>query len=179
MNKIFPLMVTIFMVAVVVMVSGCVTNEAKNNESNNYTQNGVFFQYPHSWDIATVGSPNGVAAVGDPNTVINGNPTTSVIIQTVNNTNYYNLQTAYIQNYVKFFNNTGNNKVSEGNFILNGTQAYETVYTSSESGVLKKYRAVWIQKGSTIYVILSSAKVEDYDGQQANFDLVINSFNTS
>ncbi|MBI4813664.1 MAG: hypothetical protein HY802_04980 [Methanobacterium sp.] len=41
----------------------------------------------------------------------------------------------------------------------------------------KKYRALWVQKGSTLYVILCSARVEDYDAQQANFDLVINSFN--
>lgn len=176
MNKILPLMLTIFMV---VLVSGCVTNEDKNNQTNNYTQNGVFFQYPHSWGVASVTSLNAVAAVGDPLTASNGNPTTSVVIQKVNNTNFYDLKTAYEQNYVKFFNNTGNTKVSEGNFILNNAQVYETVYTSSESGVKKKYRAVWLQKGSTIYVILASAKVEDYDAQQANFDLVINSFQAS
>ncbi|NYB51857.1 MAG: hypothetical protein HVN35_04785 [Methanobacteriaceae archaeon] len=173
MNKILPLMVTLVLV---VLVSGCVTNEAKNNVSNNFTQNGVFFQYPSSWGVATVTSPNGVAAVGDPLTVINGNPTTSVVIQRYDNPNYYNLQTAYEQNYAKFFNNTGKTKVSDGNFILNGVQVFETVYTSSESGVLKKYRAVWLQKGNTIYVILASAKVEDYDAQQPNFDMVINSF---
>ena len=174
MNKILPIMVTIVMV---VLVSGCVTNEDKNNSTNNYTENGVVFQYPHSWGVATVNSPNGVAAVGDPLTASNGNPTTSVVIQKYNNSNYYTLQTAYQQNYLKFFNNTGNTKVSDGNFILNGAQAYESVYTSSESGVLKKYRAVWLQKGTNIYVILASAKVEDYDSQTANFDLVINSFN--
>lgn len=174
MNKILPLMVAMVMV---VMVSGCVTNEDKNNESNNYTQNGVFFQYPHSWGVASFNSTNGVAAVGDPKTIVNGNPTTSVIIQKYNNTNYYNLQTAYQQNYVKFFNNTGNTKISEGNFILNNAQAYEMVYTSSSSGVSAKYRAVWVQKGSGIYIILCSAKVEDYDSQQANFDMVVNSFN--
>ncbi len=174
MNKILPLMVTI---VIVVLVSGCVTNEDKSNTTNNYTENGVSFQYPHSWGVATVTSPDGVAAVGDPLTASNGNPTTSVVIQKYNNTNYYNLQAAYTQNYVKFFNNTGKTKVSDGNFILNGAQVYETVYIASESGVQKKYRAVWLQKGTSIYVILASAKVEDYDAQQANFDMVINSFN--
>lgn len=173
MNKILPIILTIFMV---VLVSGCITNEEKNNQSNNYTQGNVFFQYPHSWGVANVTSPNAVAAVGDPSTISNGTPTTSVVIQKVNNTNNYNLQTAYEQNYVKFFNNTGNTRVSDGNFILNNAQAYETVYTSSESGVSKKYRAVWLQKGSTIYVILSSAKIGDYDAQQPNFDLIINTF---
>lgn len=174
MNKILPLIVTMVMV---VMVSGCVTNEDKNNVTNNFTENGVFFQYPHSWGVASAISSNSVAAVGDPQTVVNGDPTTSVVIQEYDNTNYYTLQTAYTQNYAKFFNNTGNTKVSDGNFILNNAQAYETVYTSSEAGVMKKYRAVWVQKGSNIYVILASAKVEDYDNQQDNFNLVINTFN--
>jgi len=175
MNRNLPiiLMATLFMV---VLVSGCITNDEKANQSNNYTKGGVFFQYPHSWGLAKVNSTGGVAAVGDPQTVVNGKPTTSVVIQKYNNTNYYNLQTAYEQNYAKFFNNTGKTKVSVGNFTLNNAKAYETVYTSSESGIKKKYRAVWLQKGGNIYVILCSAKVEDYDAQKANFDLVINTF---
>ncbi|BDZ69760.1 PsbP-related protein [Methanobacterium petrolearium] len=178
MRKILPLIliVTIFMV---VLVSGCITNEEKENNSNNYTQGGMFFQYPPSWGVAEVNSTDGVAAVGDPETVINGKPTTSVVIQKYNNTNNYNLQTAYSQNYASYFNNTGRVKVSEGNFTLNNAKAYEMVYTSSDSGVKKKYRAVWLQKGQNIYVILASAKVEDYDAQQSNFDMVINSFQAS
>ena len=176
MNKILPLMAVILMA---VMVSGCVTNEDKNNESNNFSANGVSFQYPHSWGVAAVSSPNGVAAVGDPNTVVNGNPTTSVVIQTPNATVGSGLKTAYDQNYAKFFNNTGKTKVSEGQIVLNGATVYEIVYSSSEEGIAKKYRAVWTQKGSTVYVILCSARVEDYDAQQSNFDMVVNSFQAS
>jgi len=175
MNKILPLMVTIF---AVVLVSGCITDDG-TNETNNFSQNGIFFNYPQSWGVASVASPNGVAAVGDPTTASDGNPTTSVVIQKYNNTNNYDLKTAYDKNYATFFNNTGKTKVEEGNFILNNAQAYEMVYTSAESGVSKKYRAVWVQKGSTIYVILCSARVEDYDAQQSNFDLVVNSFQAS
>jgi Tfp pilus assembly protein FimT len=175
MNKIIPLMVTIFMV---VLVSGCITDDS-TNETNTLSQNGVSFQYPLSWGVASVASPNGVAAVGDPQTASDGNPTTSVVIQTVNNTNNYDLKTAYDKNYATFFNNTGNTKVSEATFILNNAQAYEMVYSSADSGVSKKYRAVWVQRGSNIYVILCSARVEDYDAQQSNFDLVVNSFQAS
>jgi len=172
MNKILPLMAVTIMV---VLVSGCVTDDTAN-QTNNFSQNGVSFQYSTSWGVASVSSPNGVAAVGDPNTVVNGNPTTSVVIQKPNATTSV-LKTAYDQNYAQFFNNTGKTKVSEAELTLNGAQVYENVYTSSEEGVAKKYRAVWMQKGSTLYVILCSARVEDYDAQQANFDLVINSFN--
>lgn len=159
-----------------VLVSGCITNEDKANQTNNFSQNGVSFQYPISWGVASVTSPNGVAAVGDPTTVVNGNPTTSVVIQKANVTTGAALKTAYDLNYAQFFNNTGKTKVSEAEITLNGAKVYENVYTSSEEGVAKKYRAVWIQKGSTTYVILCSARTEAYDAQQANFDLVVNSF---
>ncbi|EKQ52565.1 MAG: hypothetical protein B655_1732 [Methanobacterium sp. Maddingley MBC34] len=175
MNKILPLMAVTLMV---VLVSGCVTDN-KSNQTNNFSQNGVFFQYPASWGVASVSSPNGVAAVGDPNTVVNGNPTTSVVIQKPNATASSVLKTAYDENYAQFFNNTGKTKVSEAQLTLNGVQVYENVYTSSEEGLAKKYRAVWMQKGSTIYVILCSARVENYDAQQSNFDLVVNSFQVS
>jgi len=173
MNKILPLMAAMVMV---VLVSGCITNEDKANQTNNFSQNGVSFQYPISWGVAAVTSPNGVAAVGDPTTVVNGNPTTSVVIQKANVTTGAALKTAYDLNYAQFFNNTGKTKVSEAELTLNGAKVYENVYTSSEEGVAKKYRAVWIQKGSTTYVILCSARTEAYDAQQANFDLVVNSF---
>lgn len=176
MNKILPFI--LFAIFMVVLVSGCI-NDGKTNQTNNFTKSGIFFQYPSSWGVAKVNSTGGIAAVGDPTTIVNEKPTTSVIIQKYNNTNHYNLQTAYEQNYLKFFNNTGKTKVSVGNFTLNNAQAYETVYTSSESGLKKKYRAVWLQEGGNIYVILGSAKVEDYDGQNANFDLVINTFRLS
>jgi len=178
MNKIIPL-VAAAVILLVVAVSGCVTNEDKNNQTNSYSANGVSFQYPHSWGVATLSSPNGVVAVGDPNTVVNGNPTTSVVIQKANATASSGLKYAYDQNYANFFNNTGKTKVSEAQLTLNGATVYENVYTSSEEGVAKKYRAVWLQKGSTIYVILCSARTEAYDSQQTNFDLVINSFQAS
>jgi len=178
MNKFIPLMAAA-VILMVVAVSGCVTNEDNNNETNMYSANGVSFQYPHSWGVATVTSPNGVAAVGDPNTVVNGTPTTSVVIQKANATASTGLKQAYDENYANFFNNTNKTKVSEAQLTLDGAQVYENVYTSSENGVTKKYRAVWLQKGNNIYVILCSALTEAYDSQQANFDLIINSFKAS
>ena len=145
MNKILP--VILFTIFMVVLVSGCI-NDGKANQTNNFTKSGIFFQYPQSWGVAKVNSTGGIAAVGDPQTRSMENPLL-VVIQEYNNTNYYSLQTAYEQNYLKFFNNTGKTKVSVGNFTLNNDQAYETVYISSESGVKKKYQAVWLQKIET------------------------------
>jgi PsbP-like protein len=173
MNKIiFPLILTIL---VVITVSGCVT-EQKNNQTNKYSQNGVSFDYPQNWTVANVTSPYAVAAVADPTTVQNGRPTTAVIIQKPPFIKGANLKLAYENNYANFFNQTGYKKVSEANITSNGTKIYENIYTINTAGLEKQYRVAWLSKKRKIYVILCSALKEDFDQEQANFDLVINSF---
>jgi predicted Zn-dependent protease len=173
MNKIiFPLILTIL---VVVSVSGCI-NDQKNNQTNHYSQNGVSFDYPQSWRIANVTSPYSVAAVADPTTVQNGRPTTAVIIQKPPLIKGANLKLAYETNYANFFNQTGYQKVSEANITLNETKIYENVYTINNAGLEKQYRAVWLSKNQKVYVILCSALKADFDREQPNFDLIINSF---
>ena len=173
MNKIiFPVILTIL---VVITVSGCV-NEQKNNQTNKYSQNGVSFDYPQNWRVANVSSPYAVAAVADPTTVQNGRPTTAVIIQKPPLIRGANLKLAYENNYANFFNQTGYKKISEANITLNGTKIYENVYTVNTAGLDKEYRVAWLSKKQKIYVILCSALKEDFDQEQSNFDLVINSF---
>jgi hypothetical protein len=160
----------------VVMASGCITLD--NNETKTFTQNNVTFQYPADWVVVQSTSPNAVAAVADPNSVISGtnSPTTQVVIQKPNVTSSTNLTEAYDDNYANFFNNTGNQKVSEANITTDKLTALENIYTSSASGIEKQYRAVWLEKNSTIYVILCSAKKADFDSLQSKFDIIINSF---
>jgi predicted Zn-dependent protease len=173
MNKIlFPLILTIL---VVVTVSGCVTDQ-KNNQTNKYSQNGVSFDYPQNWRVVNVTSSNAVAAVADPTTVQNGRPTTAVIIQKPPLTTGANLQLAYERNYANFFNQTGYQKVSEANITSNNTKIYENVYTINTAGLEKQYRVAWLSKKRKIYVILCSALKEDFNREQSNFNLVINSF---
>jgi hypothetical protein len=173
MNKIiFPLILTIL---VVVTVSGCVIDQ-KNNLTNKYSQNGVSFDYPQNWAVANVTSPNAVAAVADPTTVQNGRPTTAVIIQKPPLNAGANLKLAYDTNYANFFNQTGYQKVSEANITSNNTKIYENIYTINTAGLEKEYRVAWMSKNRKIYVILCSALKEDFDREQPNFDMVINSF---
>lgn len=175
MKKILPLIMLAAILMFSLMVSGCVTNQ-NNNTTNKYAQNGVSFDFPGNWGVVTATSPNAVAAVADPATAVNGSPTTLVVIQKVNVTGSSDLKTVYDQNYAKFFNNTGYKKVSEADLIINNNKVYENVYTFNEGGVEKQYRAVWLSKNGQVYVILCSAKQADFQGQQTNFDMVINSF---
>lgn len=157
------------------MVSGCVTDNKKNNETQTYSQNNVSFNYPGEWATANPTAPNAIAAVADPKSVQSGSPSTVVIIQKPNATAGSNLSDVYASNYATFFNNTGYQRVSEGNITVNGTTALENVYTINSTNP-RQYRAVWLDEKGTIYVILCIANQSDFKNEQVNFNLIINSF---
>ena len=168
------LVILFILLCAVVMVSGCVTDNKKNNETQTYSQNNVSFNYPGEWATANPTAPNAVAAVADPNSMQSGSPSTVVIIQKPNATGS-NLSAAYASNYATFFNNTGYQQVSEGNITVNGTGALENVYATNSTNP-REYRAVWLNENGTIYVILCVANQSDFKNEQNNFNLIINSF---
>jgi hypothetical protein len=47
---------------------------------------------------------------------------------------------------------------------------------NSTSGTAMQMQAVWLKENSDIYVILCGALQSDFNNQQDNFDMVINSF---
>jgi hypothetical protein len=49
-------------------------------------------------------------------------------------------------------------------------------YTVVEDGVQRKVKEVWFEKNGFAYVILIIALPKDFDSQQANFDIILNSF---
>jgi hypothetical protein len=166
----------IVLLCFVVLASGCVSDNKQSNVTKNYNQNNVSFTYPGVWELASTTSPNAVVALADPNTIQNGSPTTLLVVQKPDVTKGSNLTDVYAANYKSFFNKTGYQEVSEGNLTINGGTALENIY-KSDTGDQKEYRAVWFSKNSNIYVFLFSAKSTDFQAQQDNFNLVINSFN--
>jgi hypothetical protein len=174
--KKYPFLLAILLLLLVVMISGC-TNKNDTNATKSYSQNGISFVYNGTWEIANTTSPNAIVAVGDPKTVDSQNdPYTFVLIQKPNATQNADLQTTYTENYNKFFNNTTNQRVSEANITLNNNKAFENVYISDFGGVQRQMRAVWLVQNGVIYVILCGTIPANFDNEQKNFDLVINSF---
>ncbi|MCE5213441.1 MAG: hypothetical protein LLF83_01825 [Methanobacterium sp.] len=174
--KKFPFLIVIILLSLVVMVSGC-TNNNDTNATKKYSQNGISFVYNGTWDIANTTSPNSVVAVGDPKSIDNqNNPYTFVLIQKPNSTENNDLYATYAKNYNTFFNNTTNQRVSEANITVNNNPAFENVYITNSGGIQRQMRAVWVSQKGVIYVILCGALPSNFDKEQKNFDLVINSF---
>lgn len=176
--KIYPFLI-IAVLSIVVLASGCISNN-NGNQNKTYSQNGIYFVYNGTWEIANITAdvPNAVVAVGDPNNVNpdTHQPVTFVLIQKANVTQGTDLQTAYNQNYATFFNNTTNQRVSEANITVNNNRAYENVYITTSDGVQRQMRAVWLQQNGLVYVILCGTLPANFQNEQKNFDLVINSF---
>jgi hypothetical protein len=165
----------IVLLCFVVLASGCITDNKQSNVTKTYNQNNISFTYPGVWELASTTSPNAVVALADPNTIQNGSPTTILVVQKPDVPKGSNLTAVYAANYKSFFNTTGYQEVSEGNLTINGANALENIYKSN-TGDQKEYRAVWFNRNSIIYVLLFSAKSTDFQAQQDNFNLVINSF---
>lgn len=179
--KKFPIFLVLVILSLVILASGCITNE-EADATKTYSANGISFTYNGTWDIANSTAPNTVVAVGDPATVdAQNNPSTFVLIQKPNGTEGKDLWAVYTENYVQLFNNTTNRnitnqRISEANITVNNNKAFENVYITNSSGVETQMRAVWISQNGAIYVILCGAAPNNFEKEQSNFDLVINSF---
>ncbi len=168
----------LLVLSLVVFASGCTSsNDTKDNQTKTLSQNNVSFNYPGTWTVAESKANDTIASVADPKSVNaqTGFAQTVVTVQMKNLTGTFD--SMYADNYNSLFNNSSYQRVSESNVTINGNQVLENVYTvESEDGVTKKQRAVWIQDGKKVYVILCSALSTQFDNEKQNFDLIINSF---
>jgi len=158
----------------VVFASGCTS-------SNTYNANGISFDYPSNWTelskdqvtSASGGNVTVIAAVADPNSIQNNNYQTLVIVQSINTALSLNEAVTAFKSLIQ---STGGQVVSEKSITVDGVSSKELIYTITVSGVAKKERLVIVPKNNKVYSIIGSASTADFNGQQANFDLIINSF---
>ena len=168
-------LLALLVLGLVVSVSGCTTNSDENsNATKTLSQNNVSFTYPATWVLGNSKANDTVAAVADPKSLnASGYAQTVVSVQRKNLTG--TLDAMYQDNYNNLFNNTNYTRVSEGNLTLDNIQGMENVYTVKENGVEKTQRAIWVQRGKQVYVVLFTALSSQYDAQKQDFDLILNS----
>ena len=182
-DKLKKYLFAIILLLSIILTSGCINsgNQTTNNTSNNsqtYSGDQFTFNYPANWQLISGQGQNSTAAVGDPATAdSNGNVQVSVVIQKAIKPSDVTLQEYYNATYAQFAaqKNLSYTQLSDGTILVNGKTALENVYTIDSLAPEEK-RAVWIQNGSNIYIILCSAPVSQYNSQQANFNAIISSF---
>ena len=68
----------IVLLVLVVMASGCISNQNQTNQSSNktYSANGISFQYPDTWNLTDSITKNATLQIESPDfQITNGNPT--------------------------------------------------------------------------------------------------------
>lgn len=175
-------LIIFILISALVLSFGCTdkgnqTSQNSKNDTKTFTGDDISFQYPGSWKTIGSQSRDSVIAVGDPATNDgNGNARVNVLIQKTVLPQGQTFLQYYNSTYTQYKSqNLGFEPVSEGTVVVNGITAYENIYKIN-SGEQKEQRAIWIQKGGLIYIILCSAPVAEFNNQQANFDIIVNSF---
>lgn len=164
--------------ALVIFASGCVNQD--NINSKTYSNNGISFNYPAYWqEIPNIKTALAMVAIGDPNSINQStkNVNTVVVIQKIPTSSGITLKQAYDNNYAQLLAKDSSFKaISDANTTVDGTIAYVNTHIVNVNGIEKQEKAVWLEKSGYIYVILCGALSNAFNGQQANFDMIINSF---
>jgi hypothetical protein len=161
----------------VILVSGCI-NTNDNDETKTLNQNGITFNYPSNWTVAQSTDNDTIASVGNPTFIDNltGMGLVSVNIQKKllpSSLNDYHKQVydSFPSVYPSF------KSLSSGNLTIGDYKTLEEIYTITEdNGLVKEYKAIWIENKGYVYVILATAPKTDFENQNSDFDLIINSF---
>lgn len=179
MKKYLPVLI---LISSVVLASGCTDNGNQtsgdvNSKNKVYSGDEITFEYPEGWETISSQARDSLVAVGDPNSAEgNGNARVNVVIQKTVNPQNTTFKDYYTATYTQFASqNLGFIPVSDGTLVVNGITALENVYKINSSGQKQK-RAIWILKNNRIYIILCSAPVSEFNNQQKNFEIIINSF---
>jgi len=117
-----------------------------------------------------------LGGVGDPASLTN-NFETYLVVNSNNVNPNEDLRASYndMENYANLSNYQF---ISDNYTTILGLNAYQVLYTwTDEYGTQKETGDVLIRKNSTVYVIEYESEIQDFEKNQPNFNLILNSFN--
>ena len=148
--------------------------EELSQQSVDYSENGISLSMPGNWVSAKSNSNNTVLAIADPDAK-DSSGFNSINVNIEKKSNAKSLQTEFASNYNTLARNSDFTILFMGNVSFNGQAAMEADYTSVVNNQTKQHKAIWIPKGSDIYVILCSAPESEFENMVGTFDFIINS----
>lgn len=173
MKKYF--LVVLAIVAVVVLASGCTSNQTGNNTTKTYSANGITFNYPANWDIIneTSNANQTLIAIGDANIQQNNTTTGNGVIitrlPTTNNT------TAELQSAKSQFASLN---ATNTTIQIAGVTANETTITTTNDNITGQVKIIDFQKNNYVYLLQYVTISSNFQTQQALFDTITKSFQT-
>lgn len=175
-------LIGILAILLVILVSGCIGNSNSDNGNStrvqSITNNGVTLEFPSTWVQANAQDNASILAVADPNSKDSqGLSDTNVNIEKKKISS--SLEADFTSTYTQLSSNSDYQILTEGNVTVASLKGYEATYTTNINGTSKMHKAIWVQKGDEIYVILCTAPQNKFDSQSSIFDFIISNFSFS
>ncbi|MDR0900268.1 MAG: hypothetical protein LBM26_01270 [Methanobrevibacter sp.] len=166
----------IAIIMAVIFVSGCVSNSENIDDPQTLAQNGVLIKYPGNWVVANSLSNDSIISVADPNSTVPGSDFAQINVNIEKRQLSSSLNTMYNKTYTQLFSNSDYTLLAEGNTSKGDMNALECMYSVNENGTIKQHKAIWIEKGNYVYVLLFTAPQSEFESQNKNFEFILNSF---
>lgn len=172
-------LIGILIILAVIFVSGCIIGDNSNNENTIQTQtiskNGVMVRYPADWVISQSTANGSLVAISN-SEYIDSSKVGQVNVNIQKQKLSGSFDTFLNKTYTAMAKDSSYNLTSSGNISVNGENGVEYMYTSDLNGTLKEHKAVWIEHGDEVYVILCSAPVNEFDSNLKVFNFIIENF---
>jgi len=174
----------ITLLALVVMSSGCTTNQNQTNQSQiptkTYAANGISFQYPDTWNLTDKSTANvTLITIKSPDVQItNGNATKGnlVLITKQAVPQGVNITTANITDMISSsLKKSGLNATNETVNIA-GVTATKFSFTQTIQNATDNVWVIEFAKNNYLYSLIFVSVGEDLQTAKQNFDVFINSF---
>lgn len=148
----------------------------------NYSDNGVSFNYPGTWNqlsakdwnLNSTSSNPIIAIVGDSNNAQNSSYVTMVTVKKTNQSG--TLDEIVAESKADLQRDNKAVMISDKNITVNGVKAHDVLYNVTMDGVKKEARLVVLAKNNTVYSLNLSAPDSEFANQKENFDMVVKSF---
>lgn len=170
-GSIIAIILLLFLISAISVVSAD-SNDTSDLKVMTLSKGGITIQYPSNWGSSQSTSNYSVMAISKVDS-IDSFGIGQVNIQ-VEKKEYEGDFSNYVnETYDSMQKDPSFQLVSSGGVSIDGREAVEYIYTSSQNGLEKEHKAVWFEKGGQAYVIMYSAPIDQFENNLNVFDYVL------
>lgn len=158
------------------------SNQTPDIASKVYSAGGIYLEYPYSWSITKdeIDGNNMQLMIQDPVSANNSDSAQAAgfTVLKVQKDPYETLEQRK-DSFIQSMSSAGANLApsSTKNITLNGINATETIYDGkAPTNRQLQLKLIYFQHGDIFYILAFLTKGTDLGSQQANFDVMLNSF---
>ena len=173
-GNLFKITIVILMLSLLlVSVSAVASADNKTDISiMTLSKGGITIQYPSDWGSSQALSNYSVLAISKMDSIdAFGIGQVSVIVEKKSIDGDFG--TFVNDTYKSMQKDSSFQLVSAGNVAIDGMEAFEYIYTSTQNGAQKEHKAVWFEKGGQAYVIMYSAPLDKFEDNLYVFDYIL------